>query len=136
MKKIVISTILSVSTINLSFAEEMLNRQLTEEESIKIVQEEALNKMLDPDSTKFKITYTEPMTLKNEIDEHGNQYSPSIVCGEYNSKNKMGGYNGFKRFYSTINYKNNEISILLKFEEDFEDQEFIFNAIYDSVCKQ
>ena len=54
----------------------------SEPKEILVARETIKNNLKDPDSAKFK----------NE------RMSGDVVCGEVNSKNSYGGYNGFKRY--------------------------------------
>ena len=48
-----------------------------------------LSELTDPDSAKFRgETIVSPWTV-----------SDSVLCGEVNAKNQMGGYVGYKRFF-------------------------------------
>ena len=52
-----------------------------------------VDRAFDPDSVKFR-----NLVWKNPIDKSGRQIV--VLCGEVNSKNRMGGYIGFQKFYS------------------------------------
>lgn len=69
-------------------------------------------RLKDPDAAKFQGLYA------NVLPNGG-----IVICGEVNSKNKYGGYEGFQRFFSTGTYA--------RFKEDMPDN---FDGVYSMVC--
>lgn len=51
------------------------------------------DEMRDPESTRFRNTYI--------VEKYDNESGVS-VCGEFNTKNAMGGYDGYKPFYALV----------------------------------
>lgn len=47
--------------------------------------------LTDPNSAQFRA-----------VEMHTSKAEPVSVCGEVNAKNRMGGYNGFQKFYYVI----------------------------------
>lgn len=58
------------------------------------------SQLKDPDSAKFQ----------NENLKGGYTLASSILCGEVNAKNGMGGYDGYKRFAASGSTKQVEIA--------------------------
>jgi hypothetical protein len=59
------------------------------------------NNMIDPDSTKYR-----DIKVYDTIDKNGN--SVWLVTGQFNAKNRMGGYVGNEGFYVVVNQSTNQ----------------------------
>lgn len=106
---------------------------ITSEEAVILAKKELLELMLDPGSTNFKIDFSKGMKL-NEKD---GSYFAATVCGKYNSKNRMGGYNGYQGFAIALNYKNNELTKHIILEEEYKgDANPIFQSLASAICHE
>jgi hypothetical protein len=88
MKKVFLVLLALVSTYSYGLDDSMSPANLAKgrAKTIELTKRQILDRLSDPDSTTFKDVHTDKIG--------------SYVCGKFNAKNKMGGYVGYKRFYS------------------------------------
>ncbi|MDP9653347.1 UNVERIFIED_ORG: hypothetical protein J2W87_001256 [Pseudomonas putida] len=92
-----------------------LNAQADADNSYQLTvkaQELVKDRLKDPDAAQFRGLY--PNTLPN---------GGVVICGEVNSKNKYGGYEGYQKFFSTGTF--------VRFREDAPST---FDGVYKMVC--
>jgi hypothetical protein len=70
---------------------------------IRPVEDSVRQEMIDPDSTQFRNLRVLP----------GRGEDQRIVCGEVNSKNRLGGYVGFKHFVVVVGKGSNPDEVMI-----------------------
>lgn len=64
--------------------------------------------LVDPDSAQYRFLYAQPFKGWQSVQGDHGEFSTKTIygwhaCFEYNAKNRMGGYAGYKQAYALIN---------------------------------